>query len=110
PLLELLDRARRIHLAWHDPSRVQLATLANIKAGGCSEDCAYCPQSARYATDVAAQPMPDVDEVVTQARAAKAAGASRFCMGAAWRRVRDGAAFDRVVDMVRAVSAEGVEV
>jgi biotin synthase len=110
PLLELLDRARRVHRAHHDPTRVQLATLANIKPGGCSEDCAYCPQAARYHTDVKAQPMLKVEDVVEQAKAARDAGASRFCMGAAWRRVRDGEPFDRVVDMVREVNALGVEV
>ncbi|HMV68887.1 MAG TPA: biotin synthase BioB [Myxococcota bacterium] len=110
PFLALVDRARAVHLEHHDATRVQLATLSNIKAGGCPEDCGYCPQSARYQTAVKAAPLLDVDEVVAQARTAREHGASRFCMGAAWRQVRDGAAFDRVVDMVREVNGLGMEV
>ncbi len=110
PLLPLVDRARDVHRIHHDPTRVQLATLANIKRGGCPEDCGYCPQAARYATGVKGEPLAPVDEVVEAAKAAKAAGASRFCMGAAWRQVRDGPQFDRVVEMVREVDALGMEV
>jgi biotin synthase len=112
PLLELIDRARAVHRRHHDPTRVQLATLSNIKTGGCAEDCGYCPQAARYAkgSGVKAQALLDVDEVVGQARRAREAGASRFCMGAAWREVRDGPQFDRVVEMVREVAGLGVEV
>jgi biotin synthase len=110
PFLDLLDRARATHKRHHDAHAVQLATLANIKSGGCPEDCGYCPQSAHHDTGVTGDAMLAVDEVVSQARAAVAAGASRFCMGAAWRQVRDGEAFDRVVDMVREVNALGVEV
>jgi biotin synthase len=110
PFLALLDRARDTHRAFQDPTKVQLATLANIKPGGCTEDCAYCPQAARYSTGVKPGKLMQVEEVVRAAKAAKEAGASRFCMGAAWREVREGAAFDRVVDMVREVNALGVEV
>jgi biotin synthase len=110
PFLALVDRARAVHLQHHDASRVQLATLSNIKAGGCPEDCGYCPQAARYQTGVKSSALLAVDEVVDQARTAREHGASRFCMGAAWRQVRDGASFDRVVDMVREVNSLGLEV
>ncbi|MCA9572691.1 MAG: biotin synthase, partial [Myxococcales bacterium] len=109
PLLALVDQARRVHAQHHDPTKVQLATLANVKPGGCPEDCSYCPQAARYATEVRSEPLLPVDEVVAQARRAQAAGASRFCMGAAWRKVRDGEQFDRVLEMVRGVRALGME-
>jgi len=110
PFLDLVDRARALHKTHHDATKVQLATLANIKAGGCPEDCSYCPQAARYQTGSPRYGLLDTSEVVDQAKAAKQAGASRFCMGAAWRQVRDGKAFDQVVDMVRAVHDEGLEV
>lgn len=110
PFFDLVDRARAVHRRHHDPTQVQLATLANIKRGGCPEDCSYCPQAARFHTDVKAEPLLQVDEVVAQAQAAQRAGASRFCMGAAWRQVRDGAPFDRVVEMVEQVNALGLEV
>jgi biotin synthase len=109
PFLELVDRARAAHKRFHDPSVVQLAQLANIKPGGCAEDCAYCPQAARYDTGVKATGMMSVDEVVAQATAARDRGVSRFCMGAAWRQIKDGAAFDRVVEMVQAVNGLGLE-
>jgi biotin synthase len=110
PLLALLDRARALHLRHQDAERVQLATLANIKSGGCPEDCGYCPQSAHHEGAVANEPMMAVCDVVAAAKRARDAGAARFCMGAAWRRVRDGEAFDRVVEMVQAVHQEGLEV
>jgi len=110
PLLELVDRARRVHRAFHDPTKVQLATLANIKRGGCPEDCAYCPQAARYDTGVKGEPLQPVQDVIAAAKQAQAAGASRFCMGAAWRQVRDGPQFDAVVEMVREVNGLGMEV
>lgn len=110
PFSELVFRAMETHRRHHDASKVQLCTLSNIKRGGCPEDCGYCPQSAHYDTSVHAEPMLAVDEVRDQARRARGAGATRFCMGAAWRKVRDDAQFERVIDMVRAVSAEGVEV
>ncbi len=105
---DLLLRAHETHRKHHDPSAVQLSTLLSIKTGGCPEDCAYCPQAARYHTTVTAQPLLSVAEVVSAAAAAKAAGATRFCMGAAWRgpKERD---LDTVVQMVREVKALGLE-
>jgi biotin synthase len=109
PLFELIDRARAVHLANHSAASVQLCTLLSVKTGGCPEDCAYCPQSSRYETSVSGEKMLSVDEVVTAAERARAAGATRFCMGAAWREVKDGPAFDRVVDMVRGIKGLGLE-
>jgi len=108
PFNDLLDRAQRTHRAHHDPNAVQLSTLISINTGGCPEDCAYCPQAARYHTGVASQALLPVDEVVAAAAAAKAAGATRFCMGAAWRgpKERDLAP---VLSMVREVKALGLE-
>ena len=108
PFTELLHRAQTTHREHHLPDTVQLSTLLSIKTGGCSEDCGYCPQAARYHTGVESEALLAHDEVVAAARAAKAAGASRFCMGAAWRgpKERDLAP---VLDMVRAVKAEGLE-
>jgi len=109
PFPELLFRAQEVHRRHHDPQRVQLCTLLSIKTGGCPEDCAYCPQSARYETEVDARPLLDVAEVLAAARAAREAGSTRFCMGAAWRQVRDGREFDRVLEMVRGVRELGME-
>jgi biotin synthase len=108
PFNDLLFRAQEAHRAHHPPNRVQLSTLLSIKTGGCPEDCGYCPQAARYHTGVANEALLDVAAVAGAARAAKAAGATRFCMGAAWRgpKDRDVAA---VADLVRAVKAEGLE-
>jgi biotin synthase len=108
PFNDLLFRAQEAHRAHHPPNRVQLSTLLSIKTGGCPEDCGYCPQAARYHTGVANETLLDVAAVAGAARAAKAAGATRFCMGAAWRgpKDRDVAA---VADLVRAVKAEGLE-
>jgi biotin synthase len=89
---------------------VQACTLLSVKTGGCPEDCAYCPQSARYPTGLERESLLEVDEVLEGARRAKAAGASRFCMGAAWRDAPKGPAFERVLEMVRGVAAEGLEV
>jgi biotin synthase len=86
PFNELMHRAQTVHREQHDPNAVQVSTLLSIKTGGCPEDCAYCPQAARYDTGVQAQKLMSVDAVLERAKAAKAAGASRFCMGAAWRR------------------------
>ncbi|MBX2798379.1 MAG: biotin synthase BioB [Myxococcales bacterium] len=110
PFPELSRLAQNVHAAHHDPTKVQLATLSNIKTGGCPEDCSYCPQAARYHTGVEASELLEVRQVVAQAEIAKANGASRFCMGAAWRRVKDGRQFDRVVEMVRAISDLDLEV
>src|SRR5690242_13600763 len=102
PFADLIHRAMRTHREHHDPNKVQLSTLLSIKTGGCSEDCGYCPQSARYDAGVENQGLLDIDDVLKAARAAKAAGASRFCMGAAWRgpKQRD---LEPVLDMVREV-------
>jgi len=108
PFSDLLLRAQQAHRAHHTPNGVQLSTLLSIKTGGCPEDCAYCPQAARYHTGVANEALLDVASVVAAARAAQAAGASRFCMGAAWRgpKERDLAP---VLEMVAAVKALGLE-
>jgi biotin synthase len=109
PLFELLDHARAVHLAHHPKADVQLCTLLSVKTGGCPEDCSYCSQSAHHDTAVKGEPLLKVDEVLAAARRAKDAGATRFCMGAAWREVKDGPQFDRVLDMVRGVKALGLE-
>jgi biotin synthase len=109
PLLPLIDQARAVHLEHHKDNEVQLCTLLSVKTGGCPEDCAYCPQSSHYETKVDPEKMLDVNDVIASARRAKALGSTRFCMGAAWREVKEGPAFDRVVDMVRGVKAEGLE-
>jgi biotin synthase len=109
PLFELLDRARAVHLAHHTAEEVQLCTLLSVKTGGCPEDCAYCTQSSRYPTDVGAEKMLDVEAVLDVARRAKEHGSTRFCMGAAWREVKDGPAFERVLAMVRGVKDLGLE-
>ncbi len=110
PLLDLVDQARAVHLRYHEGG-VQLASLLSIKTGACPEDCKYCPQSAHYTkgTGLAREELLDVDAVLAKAALAKDAGASRFCMGAAWREVKDGEPFDRVLDMVRGVKAMGME-
>jgi biotin synthase len=109
PLTELVHRAQGVHREHHASDAVQLCTLLSIKTGGCVEDCAYCPQSSRYDTGVEPERLLGVDEVLARARLAKENGASRFCMGAAWRDVKDGPAFDRVLEMVRGVRALGLE-
>jgi len=109
PLLDLVYRAATVHRAHHDPNDIQRAALLSIKTGGCPEDCGYCPQSARHATAVKPEPLLALDDVLTAARAAKDAGATRFCMGAAWRRVRDNADFEAVLAMVRGVRDLGLE-
>jgi biotin synthase len=109
PLLDLVFRAAAIHRVHHDPSRVQVCVLLSVKTGGCPEDCGYCPQAARYQTAVAAEGLLDVDAVLAAARRARDEGATRFCMGAAWREVRDNPQFDRVLAMVRGVKALGLE-
>jgi biotin synthase len=110
PLTELLFRAQTVHRVFHDPETVQRCTLLSIKTGGCPEDCAYCPQSARYATGVQREELLNRESVLAAARTARAAGSTRFCMGAAWREVHDGAAFDAVLSMVEDVAALGMEV
>ena len=110
PLPELLFRAQSVHRRHHDPAEVQRCTLLSIKTGGCPEDCGYCPQSAHYDTGVERREVMDVGDVLAAARDARAAGSTRFCMGAAWREARDGAGFDRVLEMVEGVAALGMEV
>lgn len=109
PLTELLFRAQSAHRKFHPPDTVQLATLLSIKTGACPEDCAYCPQSSRYDTGVGAQRMLELGDVVQAAGHARASGATRFCMGAAWREAPEGPAFERVLAMVRAVARCGLE-
>jgi biotin synthase len=109
PFTDLIFRAQEVHRRRHDPAKVQLCTLLSIKTGACPEDCAYCPQSAHYETGVPAEPLLDAERVLDAARAARDAGSTRFCMGAAWREARDGSDFDRVLDMVRGVRSLGLE-
>jgi biotin synthase len=111
-LFPLLDQARQVHRAnWAEKEGVQLCRLLSIKTGGCSEDCGYCAQSARYQTGVKAQPLMEREAVLVEAREAKAAGAGRFCMGAAWKGVREGEAkFESVLNIVRDVKELGMEV
>jgi biotin synthase len=109
PLPELLFRAHAVHREHHKAEEVQLCTLLSVKTGGCAEDCSYCPQSAHYETPVSAEKSLAVGEVLDAAARARSAGATRFCMGAAWREVKDGPAFDNVLDMVRGVRALGME-
>ncbi len=110
PLLELIYEAATVHRNFQDTAEVQVCTLLSIKTGGCPEDCAYCPQAARYSTGVNVQALMDKDEVVRYAEKAKEAGSTRFCMGAAWREVRNNRDFDRVIDMVKGVNELGMEV
>jgi len=108
-LPDLIFRAQTAHRAWHRADRVQGCVLLSIKTGGCPEDCAYCPQSAHYRTGVERKELLDVDEALASARAARAQGATRFCMGAAWRDVPKGEPFERVLAMVRGVRELGLE-
>jgi biotin synthase len=110
PLLDLVFEAGSIHRQYHTGSEVQVCTLLSVKTGGCPEDCAYCPQAARYHTDVQAHKLLAEDVVVEAARRAKESGSTRFCMGAAWREVRDNRDFDRVLGMVAKVNGLGLEV
>lgn len=111
PLLELVHHAQSVHRAYHEEGTVQLASLLSIKTGSCPEDCKYCPQSAHYAKDTGLEKesLLDVDEVLDSAKTAKDAGATRFCMGAAWREVKDGPDFDKVLKMVSGVREMGME-
>ncbi|MBK7861903.1 MAG: biotin synthase BioB [Archangiaceae bacterium] len=109
PLLELTYRAQTVHRESFGDNAVQLCSLLSVKTGGCPEDCGYCPQAARHHTGVKADKLMPVSEVLTSAKEAKTAGATRFCMGAAWREVKDGPQFEQVLDMVRGVRAMGLE-
>ena len=110
PLLDLVFEAASIHRENKDYGEVQISSLLSIKTGGCKEDCSYCPQAARYHTDVEVQALMRVETVIDAAKTAKAGGASRLCMGAAWREVRENSDFDRVIDMVKAVNELDMEV
>ncbi|MEP7218091.1 MAG: biotin synthase BioB [Bacteroidota bacterium] len=110
PFLTLVSRASAVHAAMHSYEEIQCCTLLSIKTGGCPEDCSYCPQAARYDTGLEAEKLMDAGVVLDAARTARDAGATRFCMGAAWREVRDNSDFDRVLEMVRGVGELGLEV
>src|SRR5262245_44219976 len=109
PLPDLLFRAAQTHRSHHDVADIQRCALLSIKTGGCPEDCGYCAQSAHYKTPVESEPLLSVDEVRAKATRARELGATRFCMGAAWREVKDGPAFERVLDMVHTVRDLGME-
>jgi len=110
PILDLIYRAATVHREHHDPQEVQVCTLLSVKTGGCVEDCSYCPQAARYNTDVKVQKLMEVHEVVNKAVEAKESRSTRSCMGAAWREVRDNRDFDKVLEMVKGVNSLGLEV
>ncbi|MFK7900197.1 MAG: biotin synthase BioB [Cyclobacteriaceae bacterium] len=110
PLMELLYEAASVHREQHDPNTVQVSTLLSIKTGGCSEDCGYCPQAARYHTELEGNDLMAVSRVKAQALRAKESGSSRVCMGAAWRNVKDGPEFDQVLEMVRTINKLDMEV
>ena len=110
PLLDLIHKASVIHRQNFDGSEVQVCTLLSVKTGGCPEDCGYCPQAARYHTDVEVHKLLEPKVVLDAAKKAKDTGSTRFCMGAAWREVRDNRDFDKVVDMVKGVNQMGMEV
>jgi biotin synthase len=109
PLFELIDQAHQVHRQWHDPADIQRCVLLSIKTGGCPEDCGYCSQSAHHAANVPRQPLLTIEEVRTAAQRAKERGATRFCMGAAWRSAPYGEPFERVLGMVREVKSFGLE-
>ena len=110
PLMELLYEAATAHRQHHEPNTVQVSTLLSIKTGGCPEDCGYCPQAARYHTEIEGNDLMSVSQVKAQALRAKASGSSRVCMGAAWRNVKDGPEFDQVLEMVRTINKLDMEV
>ena len=110
PMMDLLFEAATIHRQKHDPNVVQVSTLLSIKTGGCPEDCGYCPQAARYHTDITGNDLMSVSQVKAQALRAKSSGSSRVCMGAAWRNVKDGPEFDQVLEMVRTINKLDMEV
>ncbi|HEY0046316.1 MAG TPA: biotin synthase BioB [Flavobacterium sp.] len=110
PMMDLLFEAATIHRKHHDPNVVQVSTLLSIKTGGCPEDCGYCPQAARYHTNIEGNDLMSVQQVKAQALRAKSSGSSRVCMGAAWRNVKDGPEFDQVLEMVRTINKLDMEV
>jgi biotin synthase len=109
PLMDLVFRAASVHREHWNPNEVQMSTLVSIKTGACPEDCSYCTQSSRYETETKYEPLMQVRDVLEQAKAAKAAGSNRLCMGAAWREVKDGPQFDAVLEMVHGVKDLGME-
>jgi biotin synthase len=110
PVLDLIYKGATVHRAYYNAQEVQVCTLLSIKTGGCPEDCAYCPQAARYHTDVKVEKLMNVQDVLNNALDAKENGSTRFCMGAAWREVRDNKDFDKVIEMVKGVAQMGMEV
>lgn len=110
PLMELIFQGAQTHRTYHKTGEVQVCTLLSVKTGGCPEDCAYCPQAARYQTDVDVHKLMSKDAVISKAKIAKDAGSTRFCMGAAWREVRDNRDFDNIIEMVKEVRGMGLEV
>src|SRR5262245_17949002 len=110
PLMELIFQAAEIHRKNFNPQKIQISSLISIKTGGCPEDCAYCPQAARYQTDITKNPLMEVSEVINLAKIAKENGSSRVCLGAAWREVKDNKDFDKVLDMVKEVTEMDMEV
>ncbi len=110
PVMELIFRGATMHKKYQATGEVQVCTLLSVKTGGCPEDCSYCPQAARYHTGVDAHKLMGYEEVIGKALDAKNGGSTRFCMGAAWRNVRDNSDFDKVIDMVKGVNSLGLEV
>lgn len=110
PLMDLIYRAAELHRRYNDANEVQVSSLLSIKTGGCPEDCSYCPQAARYHTDIEVHKLMEVNEVVGFAEKAQKSGSSRVCLGAAWREVRDNKDFEKVLQMVKSVNAMGIEV
>jgi biotin synthase len=110
PVLELMYRAATVHREYNATGEVQVCTLLSVKTGGCSEDCAYCPQAARYNTGIDAHRLMKYEDVIGKALIAKNGGSTRFCMGAAWRNVQDNSDFDKVIEMVKGVNTLGLEV
>lgn len=110
PLIELVSKSHGIHIKHHSPNEIQTCTLISVKTGGCSEDCKYCAQSSRYQTNVSALPMMKVEDVLIEAKKAIARGATRICLGAAWRNVRHSKQFEQILEMVRSISSLGAEV
>lgn len=110
PLLELISKSNLIHNQYHKPSEIQVCSLISIKTGGCPEDCKYCSQSSRYQTSVSAQPMLQYETVMTEAKKAVSRGATRVCLGAAFREVKDNHAFEKILQMVKGIADLGIEV
>lgn len=110
PLLELVFKAAQVHRENHNPKEIQISTLVSVKTGGCPEDCAYCPQAARYHTDITKNDLMSCEEVKAAAKQAKSVGSSRLCLGAAWRNVKNDNDFDQVLNLVHTVNEEGLEV